>query len=92
MLLQYQNDLLTLKAATQVQPTSSRSATGWMATGGVSLGGVASGNARSMEFRSNGIVDHVAASKETMFYDLLTILHRYVFLPLITGAETDLGN
>lgn len=75
MLLQYQNELLSLKAAAEL-PAKSRSSSGFFHTGGMSLGGVASGT-RALDSRTgNVIVDHVAASKETLFYDLLTVLHR----------------
>lgn len=77
VLLQYQNDLLSLKAATLLPPSKGRTGSGWMPSGGMALGVVPSGTSRGIDSRTgNIIVDHVAASKETLFYDLLTVLHR----------------
>jgi hypothetical protein len=69
VLLQYQNDLLHLKAASTLNH-SLRPSNGFKQIGGMPLGGIS-----ASKTSAKGSEDYVAASKESLYYDLLSILH-----------------
>lgn len=69
VLLQYQNDLLHLKAASTLK-TSMHATPGFKQIGGLPLGGISTSKKPEEETK-----DYVAASKESLYYDLLSILH-----------------
>lgn len=82
VLLQYQNELIGLKnayesRASRVGPPHK----GWINAGGMSIGGVVAEPASQERLppgpNSRSTVEgHLAANEETLFYDLLTVLHR----------------
>jgi hypothetical protein len=69
VLLQYQNDLLHLKAAS-TSKSSMLTTPGFRQIGGLPLGGISTSKKQEEETK-----DYVAASKESLYYDLLSILH-----------------
>ncbi|KAJ9116939.1 hypothetical protein QFC22_004597 [Naganishia vaughanmartiniae] len=69
VLLQYQNDLLHLKAASTLK-SSMHATPGFKQIGGLPLGGISTSKKPEEETK-----DYVAASKESLYYDLLSILH-----------------
>lgn len=78
VLLQYRNDLLSLRSssvgsdAPRGAITGSNSLNdGWIPCGGIALGGIG-----KVADSNRARRDHVATDKENLFYDLLTILHR----------------
>jgi hypothetical protein len=79
VLLQYRSDLLSLRSKSAAHDASRSAITGshslndgWTPSGGVALGGLG----KHHETERADARDHMATDKETLFYDLLTILHR----------------
>lgn len=85
VLLQYQNDLLHLKAAAEAATSgllgshahggASARGGGFIPIGGLPLGGISTSSAKKPETEKEESDDYVAASKESLYYDLLSILH-----------------
>ncbi|KAJ9113894.1 hypothetical protein QFC19_000088 [Naganishia cerealis] len=83
VLLQYQNDLLHLKAAAEAATIGSHAhggagrarGGGFIPIGGLPLGGISTSSAKKPDTDKEETDDYVAASKESLYYDLLSILH-----------------
>lgn len=82
VLLQYQNELIGLKNAYESRITrpTGPPRNGWINAGGISISGVVAEHVNTDRLPSEAVLPsvatHLAAKEETLFYDLLTVLHR----------------